>query len=164
MDAQISRGMVAFADFRFDADLRRLLRQNASGEWVPATVGSRALDVLGVLLRQPGELVTKLVLMDEVWPDIAVESNNLTVQITALRKALDDRDISESCIQTVAGRGYRFVAPVARLSSAGVSMTAGTSGIRQGLPRYAVVVVPLRNLGLSKGMSISSTIFPRTSP
>jgi transcriptional regulator HilA, main transcriptional regulator of SPI1 len=114
MEASISPGMVAFEGFRFDVDLRRLLRPDATGVWAPAAVGARALDVLAVLLRQPGALVTKDVIMQQVWPDTAVEANNLTVQITALRKVLDGGRASESCIQTVAGRGYRFVAYITR--------------------------------------------------
>ena len=82
------------------------------GLGAPVAIGSRALDVLGVLLRQPGVLVTKDAIMRQVWPGIAVEANNLTVQIAALRKVLDGDRASESCIQTVSGRGYRFVAPV----------------------------------------------------
>ena len=116
MEAVISPGMIAFEGFRFDVDLRRLLRPDATGVWAPAAVGVRALDVLAVLLRQPGALVTKDVIMQQVWPGIAVEANNLTVQITALRKVLDGDRRSESCIQTVAGRGYRFVASVTRPS------------------------------------------------
>jgi DNA-binding winged helix-turn-helix (wHTH) protein len=116
MDALISPGMVAFESFRFDVDLRRLLCRDATGVWTPAAAGSRALDVLAVLLRQPGALVTKDAIMQQVWPGTAVEANNLTVQITALRKVLDVNRASESCIQTVAGRGYRFVASVSRPS------------------------------------------------
>jgi class 3 adenylate cyclase/DNA-binding winged helix-turn-helix (wHTH) protein len=123
MDALISPGMVAFEDFRFDVDLRRLLRLDAMGVWAPSAVGSRALDILAVLLRKPGTLVTKDAIIDQVWPGTSVETNNLTVQITALRKVLDSGRRSESCIQTVSGRGYRFVAPVTRLPAEGVSET-----------------------------------------
>ena len=75
---------------------------------MPVAAGSRALDVLAVLLRQPGMLATKDAIMDQVWPAIAVEASNLTAQITALRKLLDGGRGSDSCIQTVTGRGYRF--------------------------------------------------------
>ncbi len=109
--------MAEFEGFRFDVELRRLLRRDVTGEWVPVAVGSRALDVLSVLLRQPGALVTKDAIMRQVWPGIAVEANNLTVQITALRKVLDGGRVSDSCIQTVTGRGYRFVATVTRLAT-----------------------------------------------
>ena len=121
MDAQISRGMVEFGGFRLDVDLRRLLHQDAPGAWAQVAAGSRALDVLAVLLRQPGVLVTKDTIMQQVWPGAAVEAANLTVQITALRKVLDGNRASESCIQTVSGRGYRFVAPVTRLPAESMS-------------------------------------------
>ena len=72
----------------------------------PVELGSRAFDVLMALIDSAGMLVTKSDLMERGWPGQAVEENNLQVQIHALRRALgQDRDL----IQTVAGRGYRFV-------------------------------------------------------
>jgi DNA-binding winged helix-turn-helix (wHTH) protein len=59
--------------------------------------------------------VTKDALMREAWSSVAVEDNNLTVQITSLRKILDAGRTSSSCIHTVTGRGYRFVAAMTRL-------------------------------------------------
>jgi hypothetical protein len=50
--------------------------------------------------------------MDAVWPNAAVEESNLTVQISALRRALDADRSGASSIQTVPGRGYRFALPV----------------------------------------------------
>jgi transcriptional regulator HilA, main transcriptional regulator of SPI1 len=76
MDALISPGMIAFQGFRFDADRRRLLHPGADGVWAPVAVGSRALDVLAVLLQRPGMLVTKDAIMDQVWRGTAVEANN----------------------------------------------------------------------------------------
>ena len=50
--------------------------------------------------------------MDAVWPDVVVEENNLSVQLSNLRRALDaDRELG-SCIQTLPGRGYRFLPAV----------------------------------------------------
>ena len=72
----------------------------------PVELGSRAFDVLLALIDGAGMLVTKSELLDRGWPGQAVEENNVQVQIHALRHALGrDRDL----IQTVAGRGYRFV-------------------------------------------------------
>ena len=48
-----------------------------------------------------------------MWPETVVEDSNLTVQISALRRVLDRGRPDGSCIQTVTGRGYRFIAPVA---------------------------------------------------
>jgi DNA-binding winged helix-turn-helix (wHTH) protein/TolB-like protein len=101
-----------FGGFLLDHSAGGLFRLDGHGGMVPIMLGSRALDVLGVLVERQGELVAKQTIMDAVWPDTAVEENNLTVQISALRRVLDQGRTDGSCIQTVPGRGYRFVAPV----------------------------------------------------
>ena len=71
----------------------------------PAKLGGRAFDVLMALIEARGTVVTKNVLMAQVWPDRVVEENNLQIQVSALRAALGaDRDL----IRTVSGRGYQF--------------------------------------------------------
>lgn len=70
---------------------------------VAAAVGTRAFDVLLCLIEGRDHVVTKAELMDRVWPGLVVEENNLTVQVSALRKLL-----GASAIATVSGRGYRF--------------------------------------------------------
>ena len=70
----------------------------------PAKLGGRALGVLCTLVRNRGQLVTKRELMDEVWPGLFVEENNLQVQISTLRRLL-----GPGSILTVSGRGYRLV-------------------------------------------------------
>lgn len=47
-----------------------------------------------------------------MWPDTIVEENNLALNITVLRKALQTDGSRERFIETVSGKGYRFVAPV----------------------------------------------------
>jgi DNA-binding winged helix-turn-helix (wHTH) protein len=78
----------------------------------PVSLGSRALEILIVLLERSGELVTKQELMARVWPNIFVEPANLTVHISALRRALRDGRNGNRFIVNIPGRGYRFVAPV----------------------------------------------------
>ena len=51
-----------------------------------------------------------------VWPATVVGDNNLNMQIGALRRVLDEGRADGSCIETVPGRGYRFTAPVTRIS------------------------------------------------
>jgi hypothetical protein len=75
----------AFGPFRLDTAERRLLRD---GELVPLTL--KAFDLLQVLVENRGHLLPKEELLRRVWPDAAVEENNLTVTISALRKALDE--------------------------------------------------------------------------
>ncbi len=110
----VTNGVFLFEGFRLDRLNGGLFRQDAAAGSAPVSIGSRALDVLAVLLASPGELKSKHAIMDAVWPDVAIEEKNLTVQISALRRVLDNGRAEGSCIQTEAGRGYRFVAAVTR--------------------------------------------------
>ena len=96
-----AEGEFKFGPFRLDGHSRSLTRDG-----VPISIGGRALDILFVLAAASGETVGKAALLDQVWPDQAVEENNLHVHISALRKAL-----GEGWIITVPGRGYRLSAP-----------------------------------------------------
>jgi len=103
----LSRGAEATLEFgRYRVLLRQ--RQLVAGG-VLVELGTRAIDLLLVLLEADGSLVTKDELLNRVWPGIVVAGENLKVQISALRKALgEDRDF----IRTEFGRGYRFTAAV----------------------------------------------------
>ena len=100
----------AFGPFRLLAARRELLAHD-----VPVALGQRAFDVLLALVRRRGELVTKDELMTEAWPGVIVEENNLQVQVSTLRKIFKTAEDGESYLVTVAGRGYRFVAPMQAL-------------------------------------------------
>jgi DNA-binding winged helix-turn-helix (wHTH) protein len=78
----------------------------------PVPLGSRALEILIVLVERPGQVVTKQELMARVWPDVFVEPCNLTVHISALRRALRDGRAGNRFIINIPGRGYSFVRPV----------------------------------------------------
>jgi TolB-like protein/DNA-binding winged helix-turn-helix (wHTH) protein len=114
MDGLASADVLQFEGFRFDRARGCLTRLDGPGVAEPVALGSRALDVLALLVERHGQLVSKDEIMKTVWPGTAVEEGNLTVQISALRRALDRDRAQGSCIQTVPGRGYRFVAPVTR--------------------------------------------------
>jgi DNA-binding winged helix-turn-helix (wHTH) protein len=75
-------------------------------------LGSRAMDILIALVERPSELVSKAELMARVWPNTFVEPANLTVHISALRRALGDGRDGNRFFINIPGRGYRFVAPV----------------------------------------------------
>jgi predicted ATPase/DNA-binding winged helix-turn-helix (wHTH) protein len=85
-------------EFELQVRERRLL---SNGQPVP--LGSRALDVLIALVENAGELVSRRKLIDRVWGDLAVEENNLNVQVSALRRILGSH-----LIATIPGRGYCF--------------------------------------------------------
>ncbi len=96
-----------FGPFRVDAH-RRLLLCEGKQVRLPA----KAFEILLVLLEGNGRLVEKDELMRRVWPDIAVEENNLTVNISALRRSLSESPGEHRYVVTVPGRGYQFVANV----------------------------------------------------
>jgi len=114
-----------FGPFELDLEQRLLLR---AGESVPLT--PKAFDTLAVLVERPGKIVDKTELLKLVWPDTFIEENNLTQNISALRKAFGN----ESYIETIPRRGYRFLAgvtdsPVAESVPAGGGMV-GRAGFR----------------------------------
>jgi DNA-binding winged helix-turn-helix (wHTH) protein len=78
----------------------------------PVALGSRALQILTALLERPGGLISKQELMARVWPNVFVEPANLTVHISALRRALRDGRDGNRFIINVPGRGYSFVAGI----------------------------------------------------
>jgi predicted ATPase/DNA-binding winged helix-turn-helix (wHTH) protein len=117
----------SFGDFALHPGRRELTRDG-----MPVDLGSRATDVLLALLRQPGQVATKAAIMTEVWPAQTVAENNLTTQVAHVRRALGDRD-GKRFIQTVPGRGYRFVADVFRHIAA-----APPPVQMQGTQRYAL--------------------------
>lgn len=100
-----------FGRFSLDVVERRLLHDGAEIRLTP-----RLTDLLLMLLESEGRLLLKEEMMSEVWRGEIVEENNLTVSISTLRKALGEKRGERRFIETVARRGYRFVA---RVSAAG---------------------------------------------
>jgi len=93
-----------FGRFRLLTRRRQLLADGA-----PVELGTRAIDLLMVLIDADGALVTKDELLALVWPGVFVDVTNLKVQVCELRKALgEDRDF----IRTEFGRGYRFTGSI----------------------------------------------------
>src|SRR5712672_3839933 len=81
-------------------------RRNLRARGAPVPIGSRAFDIIEVLVRSAGELVTKHDLTSRVWPGAIVEDNALQFHISAIRKALGpDREL----LRTASGRGYRLL-------------------------------------------------------
>ena len=104
---EFPRQFYAFGPFRLDVVKRRLLHND-----VPVTLPSKAFEMLLALIEQRGRVLDKEELLRRVWPDQIVEEANLTVNMSALRKALGERASEHQYILTIPGRGYRFVAEV----------------------------------------------------
>ena len=105
------RGIYAFETFRLDPARRLLFLE--SGEEVPLM--PKAFDLLHYLVTHSGVVVEKDALMSAIWPDRVVEENNLTQNISALRRTLGEKSRDNRYIATVPGRGYKFVAEVRQL-------------------------------------------------
>ena len=133
MDTPVPADVFRFDAFSFDRRAGTLFRRDEGGALVPVTIGPRALAVLDTLVARQGDLVSKEEIMHAVWPETVVEDNNLTVQISALRRVLDQGRAEGSCIQTIAGRGYRFLGGLARDGG-------------DPRPRLSIVVLPFANL------------------
>jgi Tol biopolymer transport system component/DNA-binding winged helix-turn-helix (wHTH) protein len=99
-----------FGPFYLDTGERVLLRDGQ-----PVQLKAKAFDLLLVLVERGGHLLEKDELMNRVWPDAFIEEANLTVYISALRKALGEESTDRQYIETVPKHGYRFVAKVREL-------------------------------------------------
>jgi DNA-binding winged helix-turn-helix (wHTH) protein/Tol biopolymer transport system component len=100
-----SKKVISFAGFELDPSRRRLMREGK-----PLALNAKAFDLLVFLTENSGRVVTKDEILNAVWKDQFVEEANLTVQVSALRKALGETRGAPRFLVTVPGRGYEFIA------------------------------------------------------
>ncbi|MBC7987736.1 MAG: TIR domain-containing protein, partial [Sphingomonadaceae bacterium] len=105
-EASRARGL-AFSEFRMDLADERL-----HGPDGPIKLGNKAWRVLRLLIENEGRLLTKDALFESVWDGTIVSESSLTSVIKELRRALGDIRGEPRFIESVYGRGYRFIAPV----------------------------------------------------
>ncbi|HJR61758.1 MAG TPA: winged helix-turn-helix domain-containing protein [Vicinamibacterales bacterium] len=106
-------GNYRFGPFTVETGAYRLTRNDAV---IP--VSPKIIDLLLYLVARPSALVSKEELFKALWPDVAVTDNALTQVVSELRQALGDDPSKPLYVQTVARRGYRFIAPVTAPSPA----------------------------------------------
>ena len=109
----IGHGRYRFGPFVVERGAYRVLRDGT-----PLTLTPKLVDILLHFVSRPSVLVTKEELLAALWPDVAVTDNALTQAISDLRQALGDDASAPRYIQTVARRGYRFIAAVEPLPAA----------------------------------------------
>jgi DNA-binding winged helix-turn-helix (wHTH) protein/Flp pilus assembly protein TadD len=120
-----------FGEFHVNRKKRLLLRNGDSVALTP-----KVFDTLLYLLQHQGEVVEKSELMRAIWPDTAVEENNLSQNISCLRRILGENRGANLYIATVPGRGYRFTAAV-----------EAVHGLLQDLSeKVTLAVLPFENL------------------
>jgi DNA-binding winged helix-turn-helix (wHTH) protein/TolB-like protein/Tfp pilus assembly protein PilF len=107
LNADLKKDLYCFGSFRLDPIGGSLQRDGN-----PIPVSPKAFEILVALVQNSGRVLTKDELMSAVWPDTFVDEINLTVHISALRKALGDKPDTPEYIATVPRQGYSFVASV----------------------------------------------------
>ncbi|HXV59236.1 MAG TPA: winged helix-turn-helix domain-containing protein, partial [Vicinamibacteria bacterium] len=134
-DATVSFGskLVRFGPFEYELETG-ILRRNGADVAVPR----RAAHILARLLERPGELVSKEDLLEAGWPGVAVSDQSLNEAVKVLRRILEDDSREPTYIQTVYGRGLRFLAPVRPVKAPRTSQSrrlkiAGAVGAALGL-------------------------------
>jgi pimeloyl-ACP methyl ester carboxylesterase/DNA-binding winged helix-turn-helix (wHTH) protein len=115
-----------FGPFHLDVRERRLSR---GVEVIPLRL--KVFETLHVLVQHAGRLVTKQTLLETLWPETAVEENNLNHNVSVLRKALGERATGQRYIETVPRVGYRFVAPVEAVVPQAPPSTSSAARARQ---------------------------------
>src|SRR3954466_1074168 len=99
---------LAFGDFVLQRPQQRVLRSDGS----ELSLTPRLFKALLLFVENPDTLLDKETLTQALWPGLVVEENNLSQTISSLRRALGDEPPGSRYIQTVARRGFRFIAPV----------------------------------------------------
>jgi DNA-binding winged helix-turn-helix (wHTH) protein/Flp pilus assembly protein TadD len=118
--------VLVFGPFRLDLRTYVLSRDGAMVRLSP-----KLAQVLACLADARGELVTRELLLDRFWPDVNVTDNTLTRAIADIRQTLGDAPAAPVYIQTMARRGYRFVAPVAEAAGPPEPGQAGVVAISE---------------------------------
>lgn len=141
-----------FGDFRLDASRHLLFRKGATG---PLAITPKAVETILYFVEHRGEVLEKERLLADLWPGLVVEENNLTQVISVLRRVLGEARGENRYIATVPGRGYRFVAHVARL--AGEQETNG--GVAPVVPAAATGLERLRRVNPLALVALAVSIF-----
>jgi TolB-like protein/Tfp pilus assembly protein PilF len=123
-----------FGEFRVDLGKRLLLRRDGT----PVPLTPKAFDTLTYLVEHAGNVLDKEDLMRALWPDLAVEENNLNQNISLLRRALGEGRGDHRYIATVPSRGYQFVEKV--------SVAADAAAERQPPVQASIAVLPFVNV------------------
>ena len=141
--------LVFFGDFKFDRRAKVLSR---AGQ--PLMMTAQSLELLEILLEAPGELVSREMIQERLWPGSNVEfEHSLDVLVSRLRTTLGDKSTAPRFIQTAPRKGYRFIAQV---SSEPNPRTGMTNSVPGRLAIYAAIVI----VSIITGVVIAHTRYP----
>ncbi len=128
----------AFGSFVLERSQQRVLRSDGT----ELNLTPRLFSALLLFVENPGVLLDKERLMQSLWPGLVVEENNLSQTISGLRRALGDGPQGSQYIQTVARRGFRFIAEVTALPDAASAVPASPPPAAAGPEQPAAVEAP----------------------
>jgi len=169
---QNNRRVARFGLFELDLSAGELRRSGAK-----LRLQGQPFQVLALLLERAGEVVTREELQQKLWPsDTFVDfDHSLNTAINKVREALGDSASSPRYVETLARRGYRFIAPVqadassgagsgsegvARIEPQGLAPTPGTSSDPYG-PAVALhpeLEVPIPRRAITRGLFALSQV------
>ncbi|PKP75123.1 MAG: transcriptional regulator [Alphaproteobacteria bacterium HGW-Alphaproteobacteria-6] len=145
-----------FGDFRLDLERFQLSRRG-----VPVRLEPQVLSLIIHLIENRDRMVPKDALATAVWNGSAVSDASISSRVRSARQALDDDGTRQGVIQTVHGRGFRFVAPVTVTQDARPRVTPQQDGAHSAdLSRPSVAVLPFRPLGVMPDLAILAEAIP----
>lgn len=141
--------LVFFEDFKFDRRAKVLTR---AGQ--PLLLSAQSIELLEILLETPGELISRELIRQRLWPDSNVDfEHSLDVLVSRLRSSLRDESKNPRFIQTIPRKGYRFIGQVSSELNPRKAMTV--SLIRK-LAIYAAIAI----VAVITGIVIAHTLYP----
>jgi len=132
----------------------------------PVKLERRALDLLALLVRHPNRLVSREEIIAALWPpNVVIDfDSGLNTLVRKARGALGDSSDSPKFIETVPGRGYRFIAPV-EIVEASAPSTATASGVRPARrARWPLITASLSLLALTAALITWLVVDTKTEP
>ena len=144
---RVNSGVLRFGVYQFEPGSRELRKHG-----VRVRLEGQPIAVLAILLERPGELITREELEKKLWPaDTFVDfEHSLNAAVRRLRVALNDSAGTPRYIETLARRGYRFIAPVS--ADAAPESIAAVEGPASRRPRRAMVPL-LAAIGLAGALA-----------
>ncbi|MDO9524379.1 MAG: winged helix-turn-helix domain-containing protein [Gemmobacter sp.] len=145
-----------FGHFRLDPEQFQLTRDGA-----PVRLEPQVLSLIIHLVRNRHRMVPKDMLATAVWNGAAVSDASISSRIRSARQALDDDGTRQSVIQTVHGRGFRFVAPVSDLRPESPKAKPNDDTTQSAdLSRPSIAILPFRPLGAMPDLPILAEAIP----
>jgi DNA-binding winged helix-turn-helix (wHTH) protein/tetratricopeptide (TPR) repeat protein len=111
--ADILGDSIGFGSFRLVPSDYLLTRMMADGTAAEVPLRPKAFDLLRYMVENPGRLIPSEEFFERLWPNVHVQADNLKGHMLHVRTALGDDPNAPTFIETIRGRGYRFIAPVA---------------------------------------------------